>query len=155
MTARNFQKTRHAGKPRDEATPRRPRNRGPWTHRKREPVIHYSAEQIKEWEAANATPADGDATVTAAAPTPVPKQRAKAEVIRPVATPKGLSREAAALYIGVSATKFAELVADGRMPKPRRIDRRRIWDRDELDAAFAELPRDGDADEWEDLIANG
>ena len=89
--------------------------------------------------AASATPPEP------AMPTPRPVQIA----------PRGLSRETAARYIGVSATKFAELVADGRMPKPRCIDRRRIWDRDELDAAFAELPRDGDADEWEDLIANG
>lgn len=53
--------------------------------------------------------------------------------------PRGLSREAAARYIGVSATKFDQLVADGRMPKPIRVDGRVIWDRIKLDMAFSEL----------------
>lgn len=68
----------------------------------------------------------------------------------PTRTPerRGLSREEAAGYIGVSATKFDELVVDGRMPKPRWIDRRKVWDRRSLDAAFEELPGgDGDATE--------
>jgi predicted DNA-binding transcriptional regulator AlpA len=53
--------------------------------------------------------------------------------------PRGLSRVQAAEYIGVGATKFDELVIDGRMPKPKRIDARAIWDRLELDEAFAAL----------------
>lgn len=53
--------------------------------------------------------------------------------------PRGLSRERAAEYIGVGATKFDELVADGRMPKPLRIDGRVLWDRYRLDAAFEAL----------------
>ncbi|MFA1622831.1 helix-turn-helix transcriptional regulator [Rhizobium mongolense] len=64
-------------------------------------------------------------------------------MIRPDAIsypPRGLSREEAARYIGVSSSKFSELVADGRMPKPRRIDGRTIWDRFALDAAFNDLP---------------
>jgi hypothetical protein len=32
------------------------------------------------------------------------------------------------MYIGVSPTAFDKLVADGRMPQPRRIDGRKIWD---------------------------
>lgn len=39
---------------------------------------------------------------------------------------RGLSRVLAAGYIGVSATKFDEMVADGRMPKPKKIDARKI-----------------------------
>jgi predicted DNA-binding transcriptional regulator AlpA len=35
-----------------------------------------------------------------------------------------LSRVEAATYIGVSASKFDEMVIDGRMPKPRQIDGR-------------------------------
>lgn len=54
--------------------------------------------------------------------------------------PRGLSREEAAAYIGVSATKFDELVGDGRMPRPKRIDARRVWDRREVDIAFTRLP---------------
>jgi predicted DNA-binding transcriptional regulator AlpA len=59
--------------------------------------------------------------------------------------PRGLSREEAARYIGVGTTKFDELVSDGRMPKPKRIDGRRIWDRLALDLAFSDLPSEGNA----------
>jgi predicted DNA-binding transcriptional regulator AlpA len=41
---------------------------------------------------------------------------------------RGLRREEAARYVGVSATKFDQLVADGRMPKGIRIDGRVVWD---------------------------
>jgi predicted DNA-binding transcriptional regulator AlpA len=57
--------------------------------------------------------------------------------------PRGLDREEAARYIGVSATKFDQLVADRRMPKPKRVDGRVLWDRLRLDAAFTDLPEDG------------
>ncbi len=53
--------------------------------------------------------------------------------------PRGMSRDEAARYVGVSATKFDDLVADGRMPSPKRIDGRVVWDRLRLDAAFSEL----------------
>lgn len=58
--------------------------------------------------------------------------------------PRGLSHDEAALYIGVGVTKFDELVAARRMPKARRIDGRVVWDRFELDRAFAELPHNGE-----------
>lgn len=61
--------------------------------------------------------------------------------IRP-APRRGLSCAEAADYIGVSVTKFLEMVADGRMPKAKEIDRRRIWDIRRLDQAFDAL--DGD-----------
>jgi predicted DNA-binding transcriptional regulator AlpA len=54
--------------------------------------------------------------------------------------PRGLSREEAARYIGVGLTKFDAMVADKRMPKPRKVDGRTIWDRVELDIAFSDLP---------------
>lgn len=54
--------------------------------------------------------------------------------------PRGLSREQAAEYVGIGVTKFDEMIKDGRMPKPRRIDNRTVWDRIALDAAFSELP---------------
>jgi predicted DNA-binding transcriptional regulator AlpA len=53
--------------------------------------------------------------------------------------PRGLSRVQAAEYIGVGVTKFDEMVEDGRMPKPKRIDGRVVWDRIKLDAAFEAL----------------
>lgn len=56
--------------------------------------------------------------------------------------PRGMSRDAAAEYIGVGATKFDEMVADGRMPRPKRVDGRVIWDRLRIEAAFSDLPDD-------------
>jgi predicted DNA-binding transcriptional regulator AlpA len=57
--------------------------------------------------------------------------------------PRGLSRDEAARYVGISATKFDELVKSRRMPRPKRIDSRVVWDRLALDAAFSDLPSDG------------
>jgi hypothetical protein len=54
--------------------------------------------------------------------------------------PRGLGRVYAAGYIGISPTKFDQLVNDGRMPQPKRIDGRKVWDRFELDGAFENLP---------------
>jgi predicted DNA-binding transcriptional regulator AlpA len=67
--------------------------------------------------------------------------------------PRGLAREVAASYIGVSSTKFDEMVTDGRMPKPKRIDGRVVWDRTALDIAFTALPDDGENidSEWDRL----
>jgi hypothetical protein len=65
-----------------------------------------------------------------------------------------MSREEAAHYIGVGCTKFDQLVADGRMPRPRRIDSRKIWDVLELDQHFVDLPYDGEVDSsWSDFDA--
>jgi predicted DNA-binding transcriptional regulator AlpA len=58
--------------------------------------------------------------------------------IRPVPR-RGLSREEAAMYIGVSGSKFDELVAGGRMPGPVKIDTRKVWDIRQLDLAFDAL----------------
>ena len=60
--------------------------------------------------------------------------------IRPLPR-RGLSRVEAAMYIGVSAAKFDQLVADGRMPVARRIDGRKVWDVRELDLYFDDLPQ--------------
>jgi len=57
----------------------------------------------------------------------------------PSLAPRGLSRIQAAEYIGVGVTKFDEMVGDGRMPKPKRVDARTIWDRRQIDAAFTAL----------------
>ena len=54
--------------------------------------------------------------------------------------PRGLSRVEAAAYVGVSPSLFDQMVADGRMPVPKVINSRRVWDRLEVDAAFADLP---------------
>jgi predicted DNA-binding transcriptional regulator AlpA len=68
--------------------------------------------------------------------------------------PRGLSRVYAAAYIGVSVSKFDEMVADGRMPKPIKIDGRRVWDRLKVDEYFAALG-EGDGEKprsiWDDF----
>jgi predicted DNA-binding transcriptional regulator AlpA len=62
--------------------------------------------------------------------------------------PRGLSRAQSAAYIGVSPTLFDEMVEDGRMPRPVRINARVLWDRLQLDEAFAALMCDGVPDGW-------
>ncbi len=39
------------------------------------------------------------------------------------------------------------MVADGRMPKPKRIGHRVIWDLQQLDLAFTALPDENDRDD--------
>jgi hypothetical protein len=65
----------------------------------------------------------------------------------------GLAEPEAAASIGISVSKFRELVADGRMPWPRRVDGRLVYDVDELRSAFKELPHAGqsEADTWADV----
>jgi predicted DNA-binding transcriptional regulator AlpA len=75
--------------------------------------------------------------------------------VRPVPR-RGLSRDEAAMYIGISASKFDELVRDGRMPGPKRIDSRKIWDARDLDVAFDALPSENPQSQgssWDDFRA--
>lgn len=58
----------------------------------------------------------------------------------PAYPPRGLARDEAARYVGVGVTLFDEMVADGRMPKPKRVNSRIVWDRLALDGAFTDLP---------------
>jgi excisionase family DNA binding protein len=72
--------------------------------------------------------------------------------VRPIPR-RGLSHDEAAMYIGVSAGKLDAMISDGRMPAPRRIDGRKVWDVRELDLAFDALPREDVApagNSWED-----
>jgi predicted DNA-binding transcriptional regulator AlpA len=69
--------------------------------------------------------------------------RALADV-RPVPR-RGLSREEAAMYIGISSSKFDALVGEGRMPAPVKIDSRKVWDIRALDLAFDALPKEDGA----------
>jgi hypothetical protein len=48
------------------------------------------------------------------------------------------------MYIGISASKFDELVAARTMPRPVRIGGRKVWDIRDLDLAFDALPREDD-----------
>lgn len=62
---------------------------------------------------------------------------------------RGLSRVEAATYIGVSPSKFDELRVAGKVPGPRRIGDRKVWDVRELDMAFDSFPaEDAPSQEW-------
>lgn len=52
---------------------------------------------------------------------------------------RGLRAPDAAFYVGVSPTKFAEWVSEGKMPAGRKIDGVVLWDIVKLDAAFDAL----------------
>ena len=73
-----------------------------------------------------------------------------AGTLPPSLAPSGLSRVQAAAYVGVSATLFDAMVSDGSMPGPKRYHTRTIWDRANLDEAFAVLPSDGEGNPWDD-----
>jgi predicted DNA-binding transcriptional regulator AlpA len=62
---------------------------------------------------------------------------------RLVGNKRGFSRIEAATFVGISPSKFDDLVKDGRMPRARQIDGRKVWDLCELNPAFDVL---GDVD---------
>lgn len=55
---------------------------------------------------------------------------------------RGLSREQAADYLGISPSKFDEMRTAGKIPPARLCDRRKLWDIRELDVVFETLPRE-------------
>jgi predicted DNA-binding transcriptional regulator AlpA len=63
--------------------------------------------------------------------------------------PRGLSRVEAAVYVGVSPSLFDAMVKDGRMPQPKRINSRTVWDRRRLDDAFEALPDGTYSNPWD------
>jgi hypothetical protein len=70
-------------------------------------------------------------------------------VARPVPR-RGLSRVEAAIYLGISPSKFDELRKDGRVGPARLIDGRKVWDVRDLDLAFEALPMESNdaAEDW-------
>lgn len=62
---------------------------------------------------------------------------------------RGLNREQAAAYVGIGTTTFDAMVADGRMPKPLRLNARTIWDRAALDAYFEGLSGEATANPFD------
>jgi hypothetical protein len=67
---------------------------------------------------------------------------------------RGLSREEAAMYLGVSATLFDELRTTGQIAPPRLIKSRKLWDIRELDMAFDALPRENQEREGKSWFEN-
>jgi predicted DNA-binding transcriptional regulator AlpA len=75
--------------------------------------------------------------------------------MRPVPR-RGLSRDESAMYIGISDGKFDELVADGRMPTPVKIDGRKVWDLRALDLAFDALVSESSSpNSWDGVAMRG
>ena len=72
------------------------------------------------------------------------------KALPPSLAPRGLCRVQAASYIGVSASLFDLMVLDGRMPKPKRINARTVWDIRKLDLAFEAIPGDEEKNEWDE-----
>ncbi|MEX2650316.1 MAG: hypothetical protein WD673_15005 [Alphaproteobacteria bacterium] len=50
--------------------------------------------------------------------------------------PRGLNRDQAARYVGLSMTTFNRFVVEGLLPGPLHFGRRRVWDRRALDEAL-------------------
>lgn len=69
--------------------------------------------------------------------------------------PRGLSKEEAARYVGVSVRKFDEMVRDRRMPKSKKVDGRRVWDRAKLDVYFTGLPDAEDENVIDRVLSGG
>ena len=55
--------------------------------------------------------------------------------------PMGLGRDLAAAYVGVSVSTFDAMVRAGHFPRPRRLGRRVVWIRTELDIVLVGGPR--------------
>lgn len=67
--------------------------------------------------------------------------------------PRGMRRDDAAAYLGISPTKFDDWVAKKVMPGPKRQDGVKVWDRYRLDLAFESLPDEAESgtDSWAHL----
>jgi excisionase family DNA binding protein len=57
--------------------------------------------------------------------------------------PRGLDHDAAARYVGISPAAFDDLLRLQKLPGPRQVGSTLVWDRQELDAAFALFPPAG------------
>lgn len=76
----------------------------------------------------------------------------------PTLQPRGLRREEAAAYVGVSAMTFDAMVRARTMPPPKIMPPSTVhtWDRLALDRAYAALPDtagEREADPWGDVAA--
>jgi len=83
------------------------------------------------------------------------KPKANSDILPNSLPPRGLSRVTAAAYLGIGIDLFDRLVADGTMPKPKRIYGRLIWDRIALDVAFVAICDDSGKmkahSEWDEV----
>ena len=52
---------------------------------------------------------------------------------------RGLDRDEAAIYVGVTLATFNQMVSDGRLPHPSEFDGETVWDLVQLDRAMDRL----------------
>jgi hypothetical protein len=65
---------------------------------------------------------------------------ARRDILPTSLPPRLLTRELAAAYLSVSTYILDCMVADGRMPQPKVVGTRLLWDRLALDRAVDSLP---------------
>lgn len=78
------------------------------------------------------------------------EQISKGDILPRSLPPAGISRTEAAAFIGVSPSKFDEMVLDSRMPGPKKIDGRTVWSVRKLTLAFEALPDDARGNGWDE-----
>lgn len=64
---------------------------------------------------------------------------------------RGLRREEAATYLGLSPSMFDLMVSDGRLPKPLKFGSASVWDMRLLDRQFDEPGDGGNDNEWNSI----
>lgn len=64
-------------------------------------------------------------------------------------TPRGVSREEAAAYVGLGPTLFDRMVREGLMPSPKTLGGRKVWDVRALDRNFDAVPEGEAANPWD------
>jgi hypothetical protein len=93
-----------------------------------------------------------------AEPVRQPARRTRQSVLPTLPIVFGLPEAEAAVAVGVSQTKFRELVATKAMPAARVVGGKLVYDVDELRLAFKSLPHQGgdvEVDTWADVISEG
>jgi predicted DNA-binding transcriptional regulator AlpA len=81
--------------------------------------------------------------------TTIERPKKRRDVLPASLPPRGLNRSEAAAYVGISTTFFDVLVSDGRMPRPKTVGARKVWDRMALDQAFSDLPDEEERNPWD------
>lgn len=79
--------------------------------------------------------------------------------LREISLPRfAMRRDEAAASLGISATKFDELVADGRMPRAIKVDAMRLYDAEQVRDAWlrirdAEPHNDNETNPFDETVA--
>ena len=68
--------------------------------------------------------------------------------------PFAVSRDTGAALLGISGGTFDKLVRAGKLPEPREVESRILWDAKEIEAAWRAMPKRGQpstSNEWDTL----